>query len=190
MEKFMPIEGIENSNEFDPITGERFASAVGGIKDVQRFWDNQTQSHIFVLKDGPEIVELVNNPSRYQSEGNEFDVPSEGTLGTIPVYRYKNQTSQTYFYTFQRPEQITANYPVFKYEDIAFYAFPAGQQPFDAVPIHRFYNSGTSTRTGSPVHFFTGSESNKQNVMANFPTFSYEGAGWYAYPKTYNGLSF
>jgi hypothetical protein len=189
---------IENSTvtkieeaDIDLITGERSASQMYSIQDVQRFWDKQTESHVFVLKDTPAIVELVNNPSRYQSEGNEFDTPIEGTYGALPVYHYKNQTSQTNFYSFQRPEQITANYPVFQYEDIAFYAFPLGEQPYDSVPVHRFYNESTSAKTSSPVHFFTGSESNKEAVMRDFPTsFTYEGAGWYAYPETYNGISF
>ncbi|MGK7920155.1 MAG: hypothetical protein AB4080_09155 [Trichodesmium sp.] len=75
----------------------------------------------------------------------------------------------------------TVDSPVFQSDGIAFYAFPPNSSiPTDAVPIHRFYNEATSVATGTPVHFFTGSEGNKNNVIDNFPGFNYEGPGWYA----------
>lgn len=154
--------------------------------EVMRFWDNQTQSHFFTTKT-LEIQERLNNPSRFVNEGNEFDVPDMGTPGALPVYRYQNKNSQTYFYTFQPPSLITSEYPVFTNDGIAFYAFPENQTiPEDAVPIFRFYNEGASNTSGTPIHFFTGSEGNKQDVIDNYPSFKYEGAGWFAYPYDYN----
>ncbi|MGL5510523.1 MAG: hypothetical protein ACRDB1_12960 [Microcoleaceae cyanobacterium] len=177
----------DNNHTSDQNTVSRINSQVDGLtNEVMRFWDNQTQSHFFTTKT-LEIREKLNNPSRYVNEGNEFDVPDIGTPGALPVYRYQNQNSQTYFYTFQPPSVITNEYPVFNDDGIAFYAFPSNQTiPEDAVPIFRFYNEGASNTSGTPIHFFTGSESNKQDVIDNYRTFKYEGSGWFAYPYDYN----
>ena len=69
----------------------------------------------------------------------------------------------------------------FERDGIAFYAFPRNNSiPTDTIPIYRFYNEATSAATSSPVHFFTGSEENKNNVIDNFVDFIYEGPAWYA----------
>ena len=80
-------------------------------------------------------------------------------------------------YSFQ-----LACHPVrFERDGIAFYAFPPNNSiPTDTIPIYRFYNEATSAATGTPVHFFTGSEENKNNVIDNFVDFIYEGPAWYA----------
>ncbi|MGL6281184.1 MAG: hypothetical protein ACRC2J_02120, partial [Microcoleaceae cyanobacterium] len=58
-------------------------------------------------------------------------------------------------------------------------------QTDETVAIHRFYNQEAASTTGTPVHFFTGTEENKQAVINYFPGFQYEGAGWYAYSNEY-----
>lgn len=166
-----PIPNPPTPQGIDPLTGE-----------VHRFWDESTQSHFFTASQ-TEFSDRLNNPSQYRYEGVEFEVPSSNDSNAQPVYRYENEITGTYFYTLQSPEQITSNFPVLESDGIAFYAFaPDSSPPVNAVPIHRFYNEGTSQQTGTPVHFFTGTESNKQNVIDNFPTFTYEGPGWYAFP--------
>jgi len=172
----------------DPLTG---ATDYDAPHNVQRFWDNQTQSHFFTA-DESEKQDRLNNPDRYSDEGNEFDVDLEGDEltgiagpGYQTVYRYRNQTSNTYFYTFQTPSEITSQYPAFVSDGRAFLAYPEGKQPASSIPVYRFYNEGASATTGSPVHFFTADESNKQNVIDNYSSFKYEGVGWYAWsPNT------
>ncbi|MGB3510547.1 MAG: CAP domain-containing protein [Microcoleaceae cyanobacterium] len=170
----LPSVSIPNSptpQPIDPLTGE-----------VHRFWDESTQSHFFTASQA-EFSDRLNNPSQYRYEGVEFETPSSNDSNAQPVYRYENEITGTYFYTLQSPDQITSNFPVLESDGIAFYAFaPDSSLPANSVPIHRFYNEGTSQQTGTPVHFFTGTESNKQNVIDNFPTFTYEGPGWYAFP--------
>lgn len=158
----------------DPIIGE----------NVMRFWDKQTNAHFFTANQ-TEIRDRLNNPERYDYEGNEFDTPVANTTGALPVYRYQNQTTQTYFYSFQEPDLITGDYPVLVSDGIAFHAFPESAQTDETVAIHRFYNQEAAKATGTPVHFFTGTEENKQAVINYFPSFQYEGAGWYAYPNEY-----
>jgi hypothetical protein len=187
------VRKIEDA-EVDLITGERSASATGQVEDVQRFWDNETRSHIFLVPSSSKFTEVVNNPTRYQSEGNEFDSVASWEPGAMAVNRFTNRDTGTNFYTLQRAEEITAAYPVFQFEEIAFYAFPAragDPQPFDAIPVYRLYNSSTSQQTGSPVHFYTSDFANYQTVKnGNPPGFLDEGVGFYAYPETYNGTSF
>ena len=158
----------------DPITGE----------NVMRFWDKKTNAHFFTANQ-TEIRDRLNNPERYDYEGNEFDTPVANTAGALPVYRYQNQTTQTYFYSFQEPDLISGNYPVLVSDGIAFHAFPESAQTDETVAIHRFYNREAARTTGTPVHFFTGTEENKQVVINYFPSFQYEGAGWFAYPNEY-----
>ncbi len=63
------------------------------------------------------------------------------------------------------------------YEGIAFYAYPEGAQPAEAAAVHRFWSS---TLSG---HFYTISETEKDHVLATYPThvWQYESTAWYAY---------
>lgn len=51
------------------------------------------------------------------------------------------------------------------------------------VPIYRFFNSSTS------AHFFTASETEKNDIRARLPVFRYEGIAFYASPTPARGLS-
>lgn len=53
----------------------------------------------------------------------------------------------------------------------------------DKRAIFRFYN------TKSGTHFFTASTVERDNVINKYPSFTYEGSAFYAYPKTANTLS-
>lgn len=53
----------------------------------------------------------------------------------------------------------------------------------DKRAIYRFYN------TKSGTHFFTGSIVERNNVINKYPSFTYEGSAFYAYPKIANTLS-
>jgi len=167
-------DSSNGGNNIDTVTGQ----------NIMRFWNVETKSHFFTANP-VEVRDSLNNPS-YNAEGNEFDVPKAGTPDTLPVYRYKNQKVGTYFYTFQVPSDITPNYPDLVVDGIAFNAFTSETKPADAIPIYRFWNEGRSAEVGSPVHFFTSTESNKQDVIDNFPNFKYEEAGFYAYPANYS----
>lgn len=158
----------------DPLTGNI---------EVVRFWDFRAQAHTFTA-DPSEINALTQNPSQFREEGVEFRTPSSSTPGALPVYEYENVIAGTSFYTLQPPGEITPGFPALRDDGIAFYAFPPNQaQPQGTVPVHRFWNRGTSLQSGSPVHFFTGTESNKLRVQQDFPgSFIYENAGWFAYP--------
>ncbi|MDY6806780.1 MAG: CAP domain-containing protein [Cyanobacteriota bacterium] len=166
-------DGGSGGTMTDLLTGE----------EVHRFWDVQTESHFFTASQS-EFSDRQSNPARYSYEGVEFEALAPSTSGALPVYRFENERTGTFFYTLQTPDEITGQFPVFESDGVAFYAFSPnssnGSIPASAVPIHRFYNEDASAAAGTPVHFFTGSEENKNNVIDNFPSFTYEGPGWYA----------
>lgn len=198
LEKMMPtveddpgVYSPTTTGEIDILTGgsndnsvARGASATNpNAEDVHRFWDEQTQVHLFTA-DEEEFDQLRDNSRRYRYEGVEFEAPLASVGGALPVYRFENETTGTFFYTLQSPDAVTGDFPVLESDGIAFYAFsPNAVPPSGAVPIYRFFNGDASSQTGTPVHFYTGTDENRDNVRNNFPSFTYEGPGWYAYPR-------
>jgi len=146
--------------------------------DINRYWDFQAQSHVFTQDD---VDELTGGP--YRPEGIEFRTPPGPEPDVLPVYQYVNPNTGTKFYSFVEPDFITNNFNLNE-EEIAFYAYKTPQQggspPTNAIPVYRFFNQGAS-QPGSPVHFYTASESNKNTVVA-LPGFNLEGPAWYAFP--------
>jgi len=55
-------------------------------------------------------------------------------------------------------------------EGVAFYAFPASSE--GTLPVYRF-NNGT-------YHFYTISETEKNFVLTNYPSWTLEGIAYYA----------
>ena len=53
----------------------------------------------------------------------------------------------------------------------------------DASPVYRFYNTRTAT------HFYTISQAERDNVIAQYPWFTYEGPVFYAYTAQQPGTS-
>ncbi|AOW14946.1 hypothetical protein LPB72_12780 [Hydrogenophaga crassostreae] len=93
----------------------------------------------------------------------------------IPAYRFYNTSTAAHFYTTSETERanVAANLsPPFSFDGPAFSVasdFSAGLSP-----VHRFYN------TQSGVHFYTISETERANLVANLPQFSYEGVAYHA----------
>jgi len=93
----------------------------------------------------------------------------------IPVYRFFNASTGAHFFTSSSTERdnVVSNLsPPFNLDGEAFSvasAFSPGLSP-----VHRFYN----TLTG--VHFYTISEAERANVIANFPQFNEEGVAYHA----------
>lgn len=93
----------------------------------------------------------------------------------IPAYRFFNSSTGAHFFTTNATERdsVVANLsPPFNLDGEAFSvasAFSPGLSP-----VHRFYN----TQTG--VHFYTISEAERANVIANLPQFNEEGVAYHA----------
>jgi|GEM_PF-6714757 len=86
---------------------------------------------------------------------------------------YRLCASEKHFYTMDESEKDTLllNHG-FKYEGIAFYAYP--NQEINTLPIFRFYNRNTG------CHFYTLDEAEKDVVIQN-SFWAYEGIAFYAH---------
>ncbi|WP_445240511.1 hypothetical protein [Microcoleus vaginatus] len=96
----------------DPVTGATLdaqGNIIGGGSGdpltgnlpVRRFFDMVAGGH-FYTTDPTEKNDRLNNPFRYQSEGDEFIAPANGNA---KVQRFFNTASGTYFYT-NKPTDI------------------------------------------------------------------------------------
>lgn len=95
--------------------------------------------------------------------------------GVVPVYRFLNNRG-SHFYTASEQERdsIIQNLShVYQLEGIAFYVL-AGQIG-GSKPVYRFFQPATSS------HYFTISEADKADRIANDPTMNYEGVAWFAF---------
>ncbi len=93
----------------------------------------------------------------------------------IPVYRFYNGSTGAHFFTTSTTERdnvVNTLSPPFNLEGEAFSV--ASDFSPGLSPVHRFYN------TQSGVHFYTISETERANVVANFPQFQHEGVAYHA----------
>lgn len=105
--------------------------------------------------------------------GNGFDMGAYEYSG-MPVYRFYNSRQAVHFYTASAVEKqnvIDHLSSTYHFEGVA-YTINTGN-PANNKPLYRFFN----TKTG--VHFYTASESEKANTIANLSsTFNYEGVAY------------
>jgi hypothetical protein len=103
------------------------------------------------------------------------------TEGACPVYRFWAPSNNAHFYTISEDEKnnLIVKYPDYwKFEGIAFYAYPEGRQPTGARPVYRFW---------SPLgkeHFYTTSEAERDWLVANHSSYwTLEGVAFYVDPE-------
>ena len=100
-----------------------------------------------------------------------------------PVYRFIRLDTGAHFFTSSEAEKemILNEFSPdnWVYEGESFSVFPVAIE--NALPVYRLYNS----MSGS--HFYTISEEEKDNVLANMPSFSLEGVAFYAYSTNVEG---
>jgi hypothetical protein len=143
---------------------------------VHRFYKQYEGSHFFTANQSEATYVNNNLYATYRYEGQAFNTNVGLVAGSIPVYRFYNTQNGVHFYTSNWNE---ANHLVldhewlFRYEGIAFYAYP-DDQGGTASPIYRFYNF----LQGS--HFYTNNLTEKTYLEANGAwTYSYEGIAFY-----------
>ena len=149
---------------------------------VFRFWSPALSSHFYTMNEEERDGLIANYPDVWTYEGIAYKaLAGAGSTSARPVHRFWSPALLGHFYTMNEQEKqwLQTTYPdVWTYEGIAFYAYAAGEQPGNALPVYRFW---------SPVlnhHFYTISETEKQGLIANYSqVWTYEGIAWYAFPK-------
>jgi len=102
------------------------------------------------------------------------DTPVVSSTNLVVVYRFYNVKTGVHFYTASEPEKqsIIANLSAtYNFEGVSYLINTLNGA--NAIPLHRFYNFKKN------VHFYTASETEKDNVIANLSwTYKYEGVAW------------
>lgn len=165
------------ANEPDALMGR--VKSAGGPKAapspqvVYRFFNTLTGVHFYTISTQERDRVQAELP-QFNYEGPAFFSLQAPSAGLSPVYRFYNRVSGTHFYTISASERddVVARFSdIFQLEGVAWHASTSGGEGW--VPIHRFFN----TRTGT--HFYTASDEERANVVANLRQFTYEGIGYY-----------
>lgn len=120
----------------------------------------------------------------------DFDKPaSQGFdpslyMGVIenasPVYHFISTTTKRHFCTIKEQEKydlLDHQSKAWKYQGIAFFAYPEGRQPPDARPVYRFWSQSLGH------HFYTMDEATKDLLIKEHAQqWRYDGIAWYAPP--------
>ncbi len=145
---------------------------------VYRFWSSTYSHHFYTASLDEKNYIIAHYPTNiWNYEGIGFDAFSTQQPNTVPVYRFWSAKYDGHFYTASETEKnyVIATYPdtTWHYEGIAFYAYPT-QEP-NTTPVYRFWSSSYNG------HFYTSSETEKDYIIAHYPTnvWDYEGIAWY-----------
>jgi hypothetical protein len=100
-----------------------------GLSPVYRFWSDTYLSHFYTASPSERDEVIANYPNNvWRYEGIGFYVRTSAGSGSTPIYRFWSDAYQAHFYTASEVEKdyVIANYPdnVWRFESIAFYAFP------------------------------------------------------------------
>jgi len=161
----------------DPLTGANLNAGGSSGIPVARFFDKTAGGH-FYTTDPIEKSDRLNNPSRYNSEGDEFKAPGDGNA---KVERFFNTASGTYFFT-NKPGEITfvRTLPQFRDQGEVFNSYSTAVP--GAIPIYRFTNLARERENPLNItHFFTASAEQRRAVQAR-SDFRDEGVAFYALP--------
>ncbi|MEG4839091.1 hypothetical protein [Microcoleus sp. B9-D4] len=161
----------------DPITGAPVNQGGSTGIPVARFFDKTAGGH-FYTTDPIEKSDRLTNPSRFQSEGDEFVAPGDGNA---KVQRFLNTASGTYFFTNKPGEiQFVRTLPQFRDQGEVFNSYSTAVP--GAIPVYRFTNLSRERENPLNItHFFTRSEEQRRVVQGR-SDFRDEGVAFYALP--------
>jgi len=150
------------------------------LSSVYRFWSPVLGSHFYTIDESERDAVIKNYPKDWVYEGPVFQAAATASAtGMAPVYRFWSLVGQGHFYTIDAAEKdrIVAQYPKeWKFEAVAFYAYPEGSQPATSKPVYRFW------RPKGGDHFYTIDANERDFVIKTYPqTYTYEGVAFYAF---------
>ncbi|MEG3937326.1 hypothetical protein QT995_04035 [Microcoleus sp. S36b_A3] len=161
----------------DVLTGAPVNPGGSSGVPVARFFDKTAGGH-FYTTDPIEKSDRLTNPSRFQSEGDEFVAPGDGNA---KVERFLNTASGTYFFT-NKPGEISfvRTLPQFRDQGEVFNSYSTAVP--GAIPVYRFTNLARERENSLNItHFFTASDEQRRAVQGR-SDFRDEGVAFYALP--------
>jgi hypothetical protein len=105
-------------------------SACTSDRSVYRFYSEKLKTHLYTMDEYEKSQIIANYPETvWKYEGIAYCADKTQVNASVkPVYRFYSESLKSHLYTMDEYEksQIIANYPetVWKYEGIAYYAFP------------------------------------------------------------------
>ncbi len=95
----------------------------------------------------------------------------------VPVYHFVSTTTKRHFCTISEDEKyklLDTQPTAWKYQGIAFFAYPEGQQPEGARPVYRFWSDSLKQ------HFYTMDEATKDMMIKEMSNvWKFECIAWY-----------
>ena len=157
------------------------AIVLTAMTNVYRFWSPAAAKHFYTTSEDEKNVLINEYSSTWVFEGVVFRAATVASLPSMaPVHKFWAVNGQTQFYTISESEKdsLLREYGhVYRYDGVAFYAYPQGQQPPETKPVYRFLN------LASNGHLYTASEDEVTLLKGSFSqTFQYEGVAFHAYP--------
>ena len=144
-------------------------------KSVWRFFNKRNGSHFYTASEAEKNTVQATMSAIYSLDGVGYHV---GEDFTAPLYRFYNKANGSHFYTASSAEKNDVQSRLSKtyaYDGVAYHV--STTQIPGSLPVFRFY----STRNGS--HFYTASESEKDNVAENLSElYNYDGVAFYVTP--------
>jgi len=155
------------------------------LKDPNAPRGETVKAPLSIEPDKPAAAVAVAEPNK---PSINFDDPaSQGFapgvyIGVIenaaPVYHFVSTTSKRHFCTISEEEKykiLDTQPTAWKYQGIAFFAYPEGQQPEGARPVYRFWSDSLKQ------HFYTMDEATKDMMIKELSkSWKFEGIAWYA----------
>ncbi len=173
-------EPIDSGNAYlDNFRLDSGTLTVTCLTNVYRFWSPITGKHFYTASENEKNA-LVNEYSKtWTFEGVAFRTATAASLpGLTPVHAFRSTDGQAQFYTISEREKdgILQDYAhVYRYDGVAFYAYPQGQQSPGARPVHRFVS------LAGHGHLYTADESEASLLRYDYSqVFAYEGIAFYA----------
>ncbi len=146
---------------------------------VYRLWSYYWKKH-FHTASAYEKQNALTQPDYWRDEDVAFYAFSQADhpANTLPVYRFWSEQWSSHFYTINQEEKallIQDFADEWLYEGIAYYAYPAGKQPVDAIPVYRLFSFILQE------HFYTANKEEKSLIeqRCSAANWRYEGVAWY-----------
>jgi hypothetical protein len=173
-------EAIDSGNAYlDNFRLDSGAVVMTCLTNVYRFWSPITGRHFYTTSEDEKNTLISGYSNTWTFEGVAFRTATAAPLpGLTAVHKFWAINGQTQFYTVDEAEKdkILREYAhVYRYDGVAFYAYPQGRQPADARPVYRF------TGVADDNHFYTANDTEVSLLRENYSQlFVYEGIAFYA----------
>ncbi len=121
--------------QYESVAWLAHADVASGTSPVYRFWSPVYRRHFFTISVGERDRIMANWPDIWDYEGVAWHAYQSDGAGRSAIYRFWSPVNRGHFYTISAGERdhIIATWPdIWRYEGVAYYAYPAASGPVTA----------------------------------------------------------